>query len=104
MGVKRNAILGILTLATFIGCGLPLEAQEDQVDYEGFAALTDEVSAYRETRLVDRDAFNKMKAEDGTLVLETRSQVAYVKGHIDGAVHLNFPISRMPNWPTQFPL
>ena len=104
MGVKRNAILGILTLATFIGCGLLSQAEEDQVDYDGFAALTDEVSAYRVTRLVDLDRFNEMKAEDGTLVLETRSQVAYLKGHIDGAVDLNLPISRMPNWPTPFPL
>ncbi|MBR9808552.1 MAG: rhodanese-like domain-containing protein [Alphaproteobacteria bacterium] len=90
MGVKRNAILGILTLATFIGCGLLAQAQEDQVDYDGFAALTDKVSAYRATRLIDLETFNQMKAEDGTLILDTRSQAAYLMGHIDGAVHLNF--------------
>jgi phage shock protein E len=28
MGVKRNTVIGILTIATFIGCGLAANAQE----------------------------------------------------------------------------
>ena len=32
MGVKGNAILGLITLAAFIGCGLMAQAQESQVD------------------------------------------------------------------------
>ena len=88
--VKRNAILSLLTLATFICCGLMANAQEDQVDYDGFLSLTGEIAEYRESRLVDLDTFNAMKGEAGTILLDTRSKSAYMMGHIDGAVHLNF--------------
>jgi hypothetical protein len=38
MGVKRNTILGILTIAAFIGCGLMANAQEKDsyIDYPAF--------------------------------------------------------------------
>ena len=90
MGVKSNAILGLLTLATFIGCGLMAQAQENQVDYDGFLSLTGELTEYRESRLVDLETFNTMKADTDTILLDTRSRTAYLMGHIDGAVHLNF--------------
>jgi len=47
MGVKRNTILGILTIAAFIGCGLMANAQEkaSYIDYPGFLELSNEVSA-----------------------------------------------------------
>ena len=90
MGVKSNAILGLITIAAFVGCGLLANAQESQVDYDGFASLTDEITDYRETRLVDLETFNQMKADADTILLDTRSQSAYLMGHIDGAVHLNF--------------
>ena len=90
MGVKGNAILGLITLAAFIGCGLMAQAQESQVDYEGFVDLSAEISDYRSSRLVDLDTFNEMKGESGTIVLDTRSAEAFWMGHIDGAVHLNF--------------
>ena len=62
----------------------------DQVDYDGFLSLTEELVEYREGRLIDLEAFNEMKVEPGTIVLDTRSGSAYMMGHIDGAVHLNF--------------
>ncbi|WP_299950039.1 rhodanese-like domain-containing protein [Hyphomonas sp. BRH_c22] len=95
MGVKRNAILGLLTIAAFIGCGLlaSAEAQETpeaQIDYDGFLGLSGEIAAYRQSRLVDLETFNAMKAEPGTILLDTRSSEAFHMGHIDGAVNLNF--------------
>ena len=78
MGVKRNAILGLLTIAAFIGCGLlaSAEAQETpeaQIDYDGFLGLSGEIAAYRRSRLVDFEAFNAMIAEPGTILLNTSS-------------------------------
>ena len=90
MGVKGNAILGLITLAAFIGCGLMAQAQESQVDYDGFLDLSAEISDYRSSRLVDLETFNRMKSEAGTILLDTRSGDAYQMGHIEGAVHLNF--------------
>lgn len=90
MGVKGNAVLGLITLAAFIGCGLMAQAQESQVDYDGFLGLTAEVSEYRASRLVDLDTFNQMKADPETIILDTRSAEAFEMGHIDGAIHLNF--------------
>ncbi len=60
------------------------------IDYGGFAALTDEVQAYRAARLVSLDEFKRMAAEEGTLVLDARSADAYASGHIEGAVNLPF--------------
>lgn len=88
--VRRNALLSLLTLLTFICCGLMANAQDNQVDYDGFLALTGEIAEYRESRLVDLETFNEMKGEPGTILLDTRSRSAYMMGHIDGAVHLNF--------------
>ena len=58
MGVKGNAILGLITLAAFIGCGLMAQAQESQVDYEGFVDLSAEISDYRTSRLVNLDTLS----------------------------------------------
>jgi phage shock protein E len=95
VGAKRNAILGLLTIAAFVGCGLlaSAEAQETpeaQIDYNGFLGLSGEVAAYRQSRLVDLETFNAMKAEPGTILLDTRSSEAFHMGHIEGAVNLNF--------------
>ena len=81
MGAKRNAILGIITIAAFVGCGLLASAEaqdadtvpEAFIDYDGFVGLSGELAAYRQTRLVDLDTFNAMKAEPGTILLDTRS-------------------------------
>ena len=98
MGVKRNAILGILTIAAFIGCGLLASAdaqdagatKESLIDYDGFVGLSGELAAYRQARLVDLETFNTMKAQPGTILLDTRSAEAFQMGHIEGAVNVNF--------------
>ena len=94
MGVKRNTILGILTIAAFIGCGLMANAQEldkeSFIDYDGFLGLTDEVAAYRQQHLVPLVEFNEMKEAPGTIILDTRSPDAFAMGHIEGAINVNF--------------
>ena len=88
----RNALIGILTIATFIGCGLAANAQERDsfIDYDGFLGVSAEVAAYREQHLVPLIEFNEMRAEPGTIILDSRSAEAYAMGHIEGAINVNF--------------
>jgi hypothetical protein len=61
-----------------------------QIDYAGFQQLTNEVSAYREARLLTWQEFEAAARDSGTLVLDARSADAYAAGHIRGAVNLPF--------------
>lgn len=66
------------------------QAPQPQVDYDSFLELTAEVSPYREARLLDREAFFAKAAQDGALLLDTRSAADFQMGHIEGAVNLPF--------------
>ncbi|MEQ9315753.1 MAG: rhodanese-like domain-containing protein [Henriciella sp.] len=96
MGARRNTLIGLVTIAAFVACGALANAQEaptagsPEIDYPGFAAMTDDVMVYRESRLVSLDTFNEMKADEDTIILDTRSAFAFQSGHIDGAINLNF--------------
>lgn len=98
MGAKRNGILALITVATFITTGLlaTAAAQESEpetaqaIDYDGFAALTAEVADIRADRLVDLNAFNRMASKPNTIILDSRSAEAFAAGHIDGAINLPF--------------
>ena len=65
-------------------------AANPQIDYPGFKALTLDVEAYREQRLIGWDAFAAAAREPGTLLLDARSASAFAAGHIEGAVNLPF--------------
>ena len=60
------------------------------VDYPAFLTLSQKVAIYREKRLVDVEKFLELSKQPGTIILDTRSQVAYEGKHIKGAIHLNF--------------
>jgi phage shock protein E len=64
-------------------------ATNDQIDYQGFQHLTQEVHAYRATRLVTLAQFQAMAREPNTIILDARSADAYRQGHIDGAINLS---------------
>ncbi|UOB18958.1 rhodanese-like domain-containing protein [Abyssalbus ytuae] len=64
--------------------------KKSRVDYKGFTEITNEVNIYRQNRLISFDDFLKIKDENNTLILDTRSKEAYEKKHIKGAIHLNF--------------
>ena len=61
-----------------------------QVDYPAFSALTDDVAAYRQARLVTLEQFQAMAHESDTLILDARSPAAYARGHIEGAINVPF--------------
>ncbi len=94
-GVRNSFILGLLTVLAFIGIGMMANSQaapkgSPLIDYQGFEELTGEVFAIREARLIDIDTFNLMKAEENTIILDTRSAFAFEMGHIEGAINLPF--------------
>ena len=70
----------------------PVFAQEGEanVDFQGFQALTGEVSEYRRSRLLGWDEFASMAKQQGVLLLDARSAEAFAAGHIKGAVNLPF--------------
>ena len=61
-----------------------------QIDYRGFAQLTDELWSYRADRLIDLDQFNALSNTGNALILDTRSAAAFAQGHIEGAINLPF--------------
>jgi phage shock protein E len=81
-------------LALIVLCGAtsltaaPTGRTNPQIDYAGFRALTRDVEAYRQSRLVDWAAFSAAARRGRTLILDARSASAYAAGHIEGAVNL----------------
>ncbi len=86
------ALLGLVVILLGALAVPPARAQTDPgfVDFPGFIELGAEIADYRETRLVDIDTFNAMKADPDTIIIDARSARNYALGHIDGAVNLNF--------------
>ena len=64
--------------------------QPSIVDYGAFLNLSEEVMAYRESRLIGKQKFAEMASMDDVIILDTRSKFAFDQGHVKGAVHLNF--------------
>ena len=83
----RLFLLAAILLAT-----QPAAAQEADanIDYAAFQALTQNVEAYRESRLLGWGAFARKAKEPGVLLLDARSADAFAAGHIKGAVNLPF--------------
>ena len=61
-----------------------------QVDYAGFALLTQELQEYREKRLIGMDQFVDLANREDAVILDTRSAAAFRSGHIKGAINLPF--------------
>ncbi|QTD55621.1 rhodanese-like domain-containing protein [Parasphingorhabdus cellanae] len=61
-----------------------------QVDYAGFLQLTEELSEYRQERLVDLKKFNAIAKDQNAIILDSRSAAAFAQGHIEGAINIPF--------------
>jgi hypothetical protein len=85
----RSLFLAVLVATTALASTVRAD-EPPQIDFPGFLALTTEVSAFREQRLVDLNAFLDFAAAPDVLVLDARSREAFAAGHIDGAVNLPF--------------
>jgi len=63
---------------------------KSNVNYDSFLEISEEVRAYRESRLVSLHQFLDFMKDPETVLLDTRSKAAYDKKHLKGAIHLNF--------------
>lgn len=70
--------------------GAPAQQTNPQIDYPGFAKLTQSVEPYRQSRLLSWAKFAETAKRPGVLILDARSADAYAAGHIEGAVNLPF--------------
>jgi hypothetical protein len=61
------------------------------IDYPGFRRLAGEVQPYRQTRLISWAEFDRLRGQRGVLILDARSESAFRRGHIAGAVNLPLP-------------
>jgi Rhodanese-like domain len=60
------------------------------VDFDAYEKVAKEAKKHRATRLVNVNEFLKMSKEEGTIILDTRSDEMYKAKHVKGAIHLNF--------------
>jgi rhodanese-related sulfurtransferase len=95
--MMRHLLLPVLLLAAGPAIaaqpGQPVVAQtrgNPQIDYAGFRRLAAEVQPYRQTRLIRWAEFDRMRGQRGVLILDARSESAFRRGHIRGAVNLPF--------------
>jgi len=90
--VALCALMGLVLMVIGAIAVPPAQSETDpgRVDYSGFIELGTDVADYRQGRLVDLDTFNAMKADPNTLIIDARSATNYARGHIAGAVNLNF--------------
>lgn len=79
-----------IAMAALLFTGVVVGEENGRIDYEAFLKLTREVEPYRQSRRISEDEFLRMAAEEGTVVLDTRSKEKYDLRHVKGAVHLNF--------------
>src|SRR5205823_14848502 len=82
-----------------LGIGTTISAQETApeaivnpaIDMDGQLLIAAEAAKHRESRRVTEEEFLNMMHDDGTVVLDARSQDKYAALHIAGAVNLPFP-------------
>ena len=85
----------VLTALLLAATAVPLAAQparnvNPQIDFAGFRRLATEVEPYRQTRLVNWVEFDRLRGQRDVLILDARSEAAFRRGHIRGAVNLPF--------------
>ncbi len=61
------------------------------IDYPGFRRLASQVQPYRQARLISWAEFDRARGQRDVLILDARSETAFRRGHIAGAVNLPLP-------------
>lgn len=90
--MKKFLVVSMLLLSAYhvSAATEPAKDKPSRVDYSGFEQLTEEAGHYRAQRLVEIEHFLKMSLEPKTVILDARSESAYKRKHLKGAIHLNF--------------
>lgn len=80
----------LLLLCLMVAPVLRADEGNPRIDYAGFMELTIKLKDVRMAHRVSESEFLKMAAEEGTVILDTRSREKFEKLHVKGAIHLNF--------------
>lgn len=86
----------LLLTATLLGLAVGTSSAQGgdypkaKVSFDDFKGLVAQVEAHRAERLVDLDTFLKMSQEEGTIILDSRSDFRFERIHVHGAKHLAF--------------
>ncbi|KPL68732.1 hypothetical protein SZ64_11885 [Erythrobacter sp. SG61-1L] len=83
-------VLGALLAAPAAASEPAIPQTNPQVDYDGFVQLTGDLAAIRQAHLLPWEEFLQRIAQEGALLLDSRSPAAFARGHIEGAVNLPF--------------
>jgi phage shock protein E len=78
----------IFAAALLISTPAFAQSTNPQIDYVGFAKLTQEIAPTRDKRLLSFSEFQAMARKRGALILDARSKDAFREGHIEGAINL----------------
>jgi hypothetical protein len=89
METRRISLIALLVMAgsVYAQTGSYPKAK---VSFEDFKRVVAEAEEHRAKRLVDLDTFLKMSKEQGTIILDSRSDFRFERLHLRGAKHLSF--------------
>ena len=87
--MKGKIIIAGLMLSISLP-GLAEQNQAARVDAEGYRKLLDQAFTLRQKRILNLNDFLRMARENNVVLLDTRSESAYKRLHLKGAVHLSF--------------
>lgn len=82
--------LPIAVLALTLAAPCAAETANPQIDYAGFVRLARQLEPVREAHRLPWAVFARQARAEGALLLDARSESAYRRGHIKGAVNLPF--------------
>ncbi|MDF1673303.1 MAG: rhodanese-like domain-containing protein [Vicingaceae bacterium] len=85
-----NLITLIILASTLFAQPQAKKYPASDIDYPGFVELTAEAEEHRKTHTVSVQQFLNMVKDEGTIILDTRSEKMYKSKHVKGAIHLNF--------------
>jgi phage shock protein E len=91
---REEIVMRSMLIALALAGAAPALAQpaaNPQIDFAGFTALTREVQAYRQDRLLSWAELAAAARDPHVLLLDARSESAFAEGHIEGAVNLPLP-------------
>jgi Rhodanese-like domain len=86
----KFSIATIICTFSLVAMATTVYFKKALVDFDAFEKIAKEAKKHRATRLVNVNEFLKMSKEEGTIILDTRSDEMYKAKHVKGAIHLNF--------------
>ena len=87
--MKKRIIAYLFLIGTLIA-NAQQPVKIPATDINKFFIVSNEAAEYRKTRMVSIEQFNKLAREGNTIILDSRSKVAFKKSHIRDAINLNF--------------